>query len=81
MRLDERPTDVGRTLVLAEDEHGRAPHPGRRARRRLTTQLLAKLVDASLVNKGSTSRFVPQHVEQQVEHEAYLMLVARRRLM
>ena len=61
------------TLVLAEDEHGvlRIRVVGRDDAHH---QLLAKLW-TSLVNKGSTSRFVLTR-EQQVEHEAYLMLVA-----
>ncbi len=61
------------TLVLAEDERGplRIRVVGRDDAHH---QLLAKLW-TSLVNKGSTSHFVLTR-EQQVEHEAYLMLVA-----
>ncbi len=61
------------TLVLAVDEHGplRIRVVGRDDAHH---QLLAKLW-TSVVNKGSTSRFVLTR-EQQVEHEAYVMLVA-----
>jgi uncharacterized membrane protein YbhN (UPF0104 family)/membrane-associated phospholipid phosphatase/predicted Ser/Thr protein kinase len=68
---DEQPTSS--TLVLAEDERGllRVRVVGRDDAHH---QFLAKLW-SSLVNKGSTTHFVLTR-EQQVEHEAYLMLVA-----
>ena len=61
------------TLVLAHDDEGplRIRVIGRDDAHH---QLLAKLW-TSVVNKGSTTRFVLTR-EQQVEHEAYLMLVA-----
>ena len=61
------------TLVLARDDVGplRIRVIGRDDAHH---QLLAK-VWTSIVNKGSTTRFVLTR-EQQVEHEAYLMLVA-----
>ncbi len=71
--LRHRPTDV----VDARARRGRARRPLRIrvvGRDDAHHQLLAKLW-TSLVNKGSTSRFVLTR-EQQVEHEAYLMLVA-----
>jgi len=68
---DEQPTSS--TLVLARDDEGplRIRVVGRDDAHH---QLLAK-VWTSVVNKGSTTRFVLTR-EQQVEHEAYLMLVA-----
>jgi len=67
----EQPT--ASTLVLAQDDEGplRIRVVGRDDAHH---QLLAK-VWTSVVNKGSTARFVLTR-EQQVEHEAYLMLVA-----
>ncbi|HEY3673881.1 MAG TPA: lysylphosphatidylglycerol synthase domain-containing protein [Acidimicrobiia bacterium] len=67
----EQPTSS--TLVLATDEHGplRIRVVGRDDAHH---QLLAK-VWTSIVNKGTTTRFVLTR-EQQVEHEAYLMLIA-----
>ncbi len=61
------------TLVLANDEQGplRIRVVGRDEAHH---QLLAKLW-TSLVNKGSTGHFVLTR-EQEVEHEAYVMLVA-----
>ncbi len=61
------------TLVLANDEQGplRIRVVGRDEAHH---QLLAKLW-TSVVNKGSTGRFVLTR-EQEVEHEAYVMLVA-----
>jgi uncharacterized membrane protein YbhN (UPF0104 family)/membrane-associated phospholipid phosphatase len=68
---DEQPASS--TLVLASDDEGplRIRVVGRDDAHH---QLLAK-VWTSLINKTSTSRFVLTR-EQQVEHEAYVMLVA-----
>jgi undecaprenyl-diphosphatase len=68
---DDQPTSS--TLVLAADDHGplRIRVVGRDDAHH---QLLAKTW-RSLVNKGRSGRFVLTR-EQQVEHEAYVMLVA-----